>query len=374
MKQNQTQHRAPISIARKTFAVSLASLTLAFAACAQPRYAVIDLGVLPAHAGSAAVGLNDSSDVAGYSGADAFVWHAGRMNNLGRLPGGTFSMATSINARGVTVGDGDTGNGRPQSWVTTPTGLYNFFPNNGGNTHAVRINESGAICGYYTKSLSGNVSSWRGSIWTPDPKDPRKYKQTDLPIIVGLDPKFKGTTALPFAFNQSGQAAGYAVNEVIGQHGCFWNNDAAHSIVDLGTFPSDWSSIATSINDLGQVAGESHPAFGSRPVVWDNNAAHTPIALPLLGADNYGSATAINNLGHVLGWSAVSEPGTWNVGPSRLVIWRDGSVFALQTLLDPASGAGWMLTATSAINNAGQIAANADFNGTSHAVLLTPLP
>ena len=127
-----------------------------------------------------------------------------RSTSLGKLAGGNYSQATAINSFGVVVGDGDTGNFRPQSWVTRPTGLFNFFPNNGGNTHAVGINDAGAICGYYTKSLSGYVSSWRGSIWTPDPKDPRKYRQVDLPILVGLDPTFKGTTALPIGVQSVG--------------------------------------------------------------------------------------------------------------------------------------------------------------------------
>jgi uncharacterized membrane protein len=132
-----------------------------------------------------------------------------------------------------------------------------------------------------------------------------------LPIIPGVNSQYN--SAIPWAFNQSGQAAGWVANDLIGQHACFWNNDAKHSIVDLGTFANDWSSIASGMNDLGQVAGESHPPYSSRAVVWDNNAAHTAIELPLLPGDNYGSATAINNLGHVLGWSALSEAGTWNL-------------------------------------------------------------
>ena len=43
-----------------------------------------------------------------------------------------------------------------------------FFPNNGGNTHALFVGDTGFIGGYYTKSLSGNTSSWKGAIWTPD--------------------------------------------------------------------------------------------------------------------------------------------------------------------------------------------------------------
>ena len=50
MKRNQINHRAPISFAHKALALSLASLTLAASALAQPRYVVTDLGRLPGHA------------------------------------------------------------------------------------------------------------------------------------------------------------------------------------------------------------------------------------------------------------------------------------------------------------------------------------
>jgi uncharacterized membrane protein len=305
------------------------------------------------------------------------------MTSTGKLPRGNYSDAKAIHLSGVVVGDGDTGNFRPQAWVTTSRGLIELAPKS-GNSHAIAINNDGAIGGYYTKGLDGSMSSWKATIWTLDPKDPSKYLATDLPIIVGPDPTFIGTGAIPTAFNQSGQAAGYAANEVIGEHACFWNNDATHSIVDLGPFPGDWTSIGWGMNDLGQVAGESHPAFRNRPVVWNNDAAHTAYELPLLPGDNYGTAYRINNLGQILGSSAASQPGTWNVGPARLVLWRDGGVFELQTLLDPATGAGWTITSASAINNSrpsasainnlGQIVGTGIHNGQSRAFLMTPLP
>ncbi|MFO0908916.1 MAG: hypothetical protein U0794_11250 [Isosphaeraceae bacterium] len=283
------------------FHVALALLTAWFTigspVCGQVAYSVVDLGTLPGYSASRATGLNDRGDVvgactpaSGAAGEMGFVWRSGVMTATGKLPKGNTSVATAINGLGVVVGDGDTGDGRPQAWVGSNNGPINIFPNNGGNTHAVAVNDSGAICGFFTKSLSGNTNSWKPAIWTPDPKDPRKYKTTVLPILAGPDPTAPGTSAIPWSFNQLGQASGWATNPVIGQHACIWNNDVAHSIVDLGTFPGDWSSIAWGINDLGQVAGESHPPFSSRPVIWDTDAARTAIELPVLPGDNAGSA------------------------------------------------------------------------------------
>jgi hypothetical protein len=192
-----------------------------------------------------------------------------------------------------------------------------------------------------------------------------------LPILSGGDPTT--ASAIPFAFNKSSQAAGWCANNVIGQHAVLWNNDAAHSIVDLGVFGSDWSSVGNSLNDVGQVVGSSHPPFGSRAILWHNDAAHTAIELPLLPGDNYGSAQLINNDATMVGSSAYGEPGTWNVTPGRIVAWIDGEVYELQSILDE-SAAGWTIVNVMSINNLGQLAALAMRNGAFSAVVLTPAP
>jgi len=193
-----------------------------------------------------------------------------------------------------------------------------------------------------------------------------------LPVLAGgIDPKL--SNSIPWAFNQGGQATGWATNDQIGQHGAFWNNDAAHTIVDLGVFPSDWSSLAWGINDLGQVVGESHPPFGNRAVLWNNDAAHTVSELPLLPGDNYGSASHINNLGQVIGYSAYDVPGTWSVGPSRYVVWRDGGVYDLQSVLDPVTGAGWTITSAAGLNNLGQVVGTGTYNGVVAVFVMTPV-
>jgi uncharacterized membrane protein len=364
---------ALIPSSRRAFAVhglALAAIAIATSALAQPRYAVTDLGALPGSDTSVATSINDHGDIAGYclSGADqvAAIWHNGQWINLGKLPKGHYASASSINSSGVAVGDGDLGDNRPQVWVSTSSGLYNFFQ--AANSHAFFINDSGVIGGDYIKGFSG--SAWRAALWTQDPKDPRKWQTITLPLIPGINSKNDSTMA--WGFNQSGQAAGWAVNDIIGQHACFWNNDAAHTIVDLGVYPGDWSSIAWGMNNLGQVAGESHPPGASRAVIWNNDAAHTAIELPPLAGDNYGTASAINNLGQVLGSSAYNDT-AGNVGPAHLVIWRDGGVYDLQSVLDPTSGAGWILSTAPSINNLGQIVGLGVHNGQNRAYLLTPI-
>ncbi len=69
-----------------------------------------NLGVLPGHRASSALGINDDGMVVGWSGnhdgssPTAFLWHQGIMQNLGYLPGDSNSRAVSINNVGQIVG------------------------------------------------------------------------------------------------------------------------------------------------------------------------------------------------------------------------------------------------------------------------------
>jgi len=364
----RTVHRHRLERCAITAAVALAALPAAFA---QPSYFVTELPIPAGYESSVPYQINDQGFVVGAStrGSDqvATVWKAGTARLLGKLKDGTYSIANAINASGIIAGEGDDGDGRPLGWVTSGSQIVNFFSNNGGNTRPISINEAGVIGGYYIKGFS---STWRGAIWKIDAKDARKSTKTDLPILPGNDPL--NASAISFAFNKSLEAAGWASNSQIGQHAAFWKNDAAHTIVDLGVYDADWSSVANNLNDLGQVVGESHPPFGSRPVLWQNDAAHTAVALPFLPGDNYGSAQLINSSGTIIGWSAVSEPGTWNVGPSRLVMWSGGVAYELQSLL-ASSAAGWTINNVMSINNLGQMVALATRSGVMRAVVLSPL-
>jgi uncharacterized membrane protein len=364
-----TVHAAPRRLARWAVgaAVALAAIP---AALAQPSFFVTELPVPAGYQACAPYQINDQGFVAGDSqrGSDrvATIWKGGTVKLLGKLDKGTYSSAMAINSSGAATGDGDDGDGRPLGWVTSQGKLVNFFSNNGGNTRPIAINDAGSIGGYFIKGFD---SQWRGGIWKIDPKDARKSTLITLPILPGGDPTT--ASAVSSAFNKNMQAAGYSSNSAIGQHAVFWNNDAAHSIVDLGVFGSDWSSVAYSINDLGQVAGQSNPPFGGRAVLWQNDAAHTAVELSLLPGDNYGAAQLINNAGTVVGYSGVIEPGTWNVSGSRIAIWIGGVPYELQSLI-VQSGTGWTINAIQGINNLGQMVALATRDGVIKAVVLNP--
>jgi len=362
-----------VSQALAAIVIGLAGVS---AAQAQALYSVTDLGPAPSGYSCWPTKLNDRGDVAAACAAlaanttttnvlnEAGVWLNGTASLLGFL-NGEETYATSINNFGAVTG---TGGNIPQGWVTTanPGVLLNFFPTS-GNTRTVFIGDTGWIGGYYIKG-----TAWKAAIWTPDSKG--RYRVTDLPFLPGRI-NSKATFAIANAFNQSGQGAGYAQNDQItgGQHAVFWNNDAAHSIVDLGVVPGDWASWAYGMNDLGQVVGQSNgPVAGLHPALWDNDAAHTPAALPLLSGDNSGTAYGISNTGHIIGTSYYVTPGT-QLTPgtlTRSVVWRNGGVFELMSLLD----AGWTDISAAAINSLGQIAAYGTFNGAPRNVILTPLP
>jgi uncharacterized membrane protein len=267
----------------------------------------------------------------------------------------------------VVAGEGDDGDGRPLGWVTSSGKLVNFYSNNGGNTRPLAINEAGDIGGYFIKGFD---SQWRGGMWKIDSKDPRKSTLITFPVLAGGDPTT--ASAVSSAFNKNMEATGYSSNSAIGQRAVFWKNDAAHTIVDLGVFGSDWTSLAYGLNDLGQVVGQSNPPFGNRPVLWQNDAAHTAVELPLLPGDNYGSARLINNSGTIIGSSAYAEPGTWNVSGDKIVLWSGGAPYDIQSLL-ASSAADWTITYIASINNVGQMTGFATRNGVTKPVVLNPL-
>lgn len=157
------------------------------------------------------------------------------------------------------------------------------------------------------------------------------------------------------AINNKGQVAGVSKG-----HAFLWQNG---NLADLGTLGGP-RSVATGINDQGQIAGYSDIGAAGNiqdAFLWQHGKL-TDLGT-LGGLDSYGYA--INDKGQVVGSAGTPADG------QHAFIWQDGRMTDLNTLVYAASD--WRLEAAHAINNRGQIAGWNLYNGDLRGFLLTPL-
>ena len=333
---------------------------------AQQNYKLSVIPPLAGYRDSFASSINDLGDVAGYvsnpltpQASIGFVNRGGVTTSVAKLSAkATFSSATYVSPTGLIVGDGDSGDGRPQGIVKIGASVYNIYSNNGGNTHALKADAQGRIYGYFIRRGNAN---WQGAMWTPNPKKVGSYTETIL-----------GGPGMPWAFNTVGQGVGYG--NAPRQTASFWNNTGTRQMQYLQTMPDYTSSIAWCISDNGDIVGGGFPAFTARPLLWKASAGYALTELPVLPGDNYGVALGINNAGTIYGTSAYGVPGTWDITAGQYVIWTNGTPTPLASLLDPVTNAGWQITAMMGINNKGQLVVNVSNGVVQRAGILTPTP
>ena len=121
-----------------------------------------------------------------------------------------------------------------------------------------------------------------------------------------------------------------AGSEVIGgqsvddeTHGFLWHNG---TVTDLGTLPGGDYSLATAINQNGDIVGNSGSYDTGGPihaVLWHDGAMQN---LGSLGGNSF--ATAINGDGVIVGNSELQPSGT----QFRAVMWQSGAMSVLPTL------------------------------------------
>jgi probable HAF family extracellular repeat protein len=143
-----------------------------------------------------------------------------------------------------------------------------------------------------------------------------------------------------YAINDAGHIAGGAAASDNGA--ALWNGANWR---DLGVPPGENDALALGINVFDEVVGISFNNTTNHAFLW--NGAFT--ILPCLAGVGC-EATAINNAGTIVGFANVTAP----------VVWLQGRVYDLNTLIDPHDPLYGQvrLTSASAVNNRGQIAAN----------------
>ena len=357
-----------------------------------------DLGALAGANTSFANSVTDSGVSVGWSSDNAHMdpllgvpqmhatmWKNGAIVDLGTLGGGYESVALAANNRGQVVGV--SANLVPDPFGPLGTqnrvflwqhGAMEDLNTLGGNDAGfldligvVAINERGQVAACsYTNAIANPTTG------TPT-LAPFLWEHGSMRDLGTLG----GTSGCATALNNRGQVAGYSnLQGDLIFHAFVWDRG---QLKDLGTFGGD-KSVALAINNAGQVIGRADVtaictacAPGNQkqlhhPFLWKDGEL---IDLGLIAGDTVGSAYSINSRGQIVGASVqctLIKPDDSCDGPvHHAFLWEDGSLFDLQSLIDPASKI--TVSDTTSINERGEIAGTGMLpNGEPHAYLLVP--
>lgn len=319
------------------------------------------------------------------------------ITDLGTFGGGR-SVAFSINNWGEVVGYSENSLNESHAFLYQGGVLIDLGTLGGKESYAYRISDSGLIVGR-SQNAKGFYRPFISAVAGP---------QFDLS---SLDPLLDGLFSTLSGVNRMGQMVGYTATANGDNHGLrhrsfLYSNS---QVVDLGTMGGE-ESVATAINDAGQIAGyiskESHAAYAARRAyVYSRGLV---IDLGSFGGQMT-TPTDINTSGQVVGYAQTpgGEPhafiysgktlqdlGTLPGGSQSLAFGindagqvvgaADTSAKALHAFLYskgimqdlndliPASS-GWVLTEARSINESGQIVGNGIVKGQEHGFLLTPV-
>jgi len=169
-----------------------------------------------------------SIDVAGGTAMHAFLWRDGRMTDLGTL-GGRFSGATAVNDRGQIVGRSETAAGEWHAFLWQDGHMTDL-----GLDMATGINNRGQVVGATPQGTRYQAYRWRNGTLTD---------------LGDLGSGFSQARAV----NLRGHAVGFSgVSQTGPAHGFIYRS----SMVDLGTLGGSYSD-AVAVNDRDQVVGSS---------------------------------------------------------------------------------------------------------------------
>lgn len=188
-----------------------------------------------------------------------------------------------------------------------------------------------------------------------------------------LNPLPGFTSAVALAINFNDLIVGGSFNSGQPFQATLWPSPTAVPVALAG--PTE-VFVSFFINTSGQIIGcfnGSTLATDGGILFWSSVTAQ-PVALPALSGgavvvppngSGFVTAAAINAAGKVVGTSIDS------LGNSKAVVWTNGQVQDLNTLIP--SGSGWVLQTATGINDSGAIVGTGTLNGVQAAFFIAPI-
>jgi probable HAF family extracellular repeat protein len=339
---------------------------------ARPVYTVIDLGVLPSRFASFGNALNDLGQVVGYctDGSPgqnqklAFLYSGfnagGQLINIGTL-GGISSAAYGLNSLGQVVGTAQLANGTPHVFfydsLSHAMSDYGALGTNSGSSSSVGygINSNAFFVGQSSTAATNQLHAFLSG--------------SPLRDLGGFG---SATFSVATAINDAGQVVGY------GQVGPYTNAFLLPGPVTngpapgnfLGGLPGGNNSLAFGLNQFGDVVGAADVPVGNGLLAlhaWLRISGSTSNQdLGLLPGGLTGTAYGINDFRQVVGTTTRTD------GSSRAFLYTVGQLFDLNDLLPNEETNVWSLADARAINSRGEIVGTGIINGHQHAFLALP--
>ena len=329
-------------------------------------YLLQDLGALPGGSSSRGAAINDSGTATGSAdGTDGF-YHAfqsgsgGSLSDVGTL-GGRSSQGRAINASGWIAGESQLGTSQGQAtrgFLSGPDGkdmtVLDGFQGGGGWSTAFGLNDGNLVVGA-ARDGSGNL---RAALWGS-----QGGPATDLGTLSGFGQSQAN------GVNNDGVIVGVSDSSTFVRRATRWRSVNGNWVLDdLGCLIQGGASLATAINEGGEVAGYGSSTLGlNHAFLYEDGVGMRDIhdSSAFAGSSSYG--LAINNDGTVVGQLFRG------VDDSRAFVWSaDLGMRDLNAMLDSTTGQGWALTMATGINSAGQIVGIGRYNGRERAFLLSP--
>ena len=343
----------------------------------QVGYGLEDLGVVKDMQTSEVFAVNQWGHVAGtgYSGVESCAFHYDPLKKFMEDSGGLNSRGFGISSTNMVVGDAFFGPAmEPRSHATMFSGgVAKDLGVMKGQVYsrANGANAAGQVVGFSGPQRDSSES--RAFVWT---------SQTGMKDLGTLGGPYAQANAINEAGFITGTAQTWAM--FVTTHAFIYQKSATGGqMSDLGVL-GGLSSYGMAINAYNHVAGYSTLEANSERVhafLHDGKGMINLGSLGTKGTDTDVSvALGVNKWDHVVGYSYL--PALPTAGPKRqsvAFLWsRDGygggKMVDLNTLLN-ATGKNYRLISATAINDNGQIVANAYeiSSGSVRAVLLTPM-